>query len=187
MKRLLGVSAAIDRLLGFFASIGGWLGALLVLVVCYDVVTRYFGVPKPFGLNSTMIQESEYWLHSYLIVLVIGYAYIRQAHVRIDLVREQFSARVKCWIEAVGIVLFLVPYSILGLWLSWPYTVASFRQGEISKSQIGLSHIWLLKGGMIVLFLLLFLAALSQLIKAVAGIMDDPRDQSRETFIGEEN
>ena len=174
MNRLLGVSAGIDRVLGFVATIGGWFGAILVVVVCYDVVTRYFGVPKPFGLNSTMIQESEYWLHSYLIVLVVGYAYVRNAHVRIDLVRDMLPIGVKCWIEAIGIVLFLVPYSILGVWLAWPYAVNSFHQGEISKSQIGLSNIWLLKGGLIVLFVLLFLAAVSQLIKAVSGILGNP-------------
>lgn len=180
MQRLLGFAAGIDALLGFFARIGGWLGAILVLVVCYDVITRYFGVPKPFGLNSTMIQESEYWLHSYLIVLVVGYAYLRNAHVRIDLVRDLFSTRVKCWIEAVGIVLLLIPYSVLGLWLAWPYVVQSYLQGEISKSQIGLSHIFLLKGGLMVLFLLLFLAAISQLIKAISGIVGDPP----EGFVG---
>ena len=186
MKRLLGIATGIDRLLAFFATIGGWLGAVLVVVVCYDVVTRYFGVPKPFGLNSTMIQESEYWLHSYLIVLVVGYAYIRNAHVRIDLVRDLFSIRTKCWIEVVGIVLFLVPYSLLGLWLAWPYVVQSFQQGEISKSQIGLSNIWMLKGGLMILFLLLFLAAISQLIKAVSGILGDPPEGIAGTTTGEE-
>ena len=35
-----------------------------------------------------MIQESEYWVHTFLFALVIGYAYTRQAHVRIDLFRE---------------------------------------------------------------------------------------------------
>ena len=74
----------------------------------------------------------------------------------------------------IGVVLFLIPYSILGVWLAWPYAVNSFNQGEISKSQIGLSNIWLLKGGLIVLFVLLFLAALSQLIKAVSGIFGNP-------------
>ena len=64
MQSLLETSRLLDRVLRFFASVGGWLGLALVLVVCYDVITRYFGVPKPAGLNSTMIQEFEYWLHS---------------------------------------------------------------------------------------------------------------------------
>ena len=169
MNGLLEFSRFLDRVLDRFAGVGGWMGLLLVLVVCYDVVARYFGVPKPFGLNSTMIQESEYWLHSYLIVLVVGYGYIKQAHVRIDLLRETFSNKRKYWIEACGIVAFLLPYALLGIWLSIPYTFHSFEQGEISKSQNGISNIWLLKGGLVVLFTLLLFAAISQLIKAVAG------------------
>ncbi|KPA20676.1 Tripartite ATP-independent periplasmic transporter, DctQ component [Shimia sp. SK013] len=171
MQSLLGLSRRIDRLLGFFASIGGWLGFALVLVVCYDVTTRYFGVQKPAGLNSTMIQEFEYWLHSGLIVFALGYAYVRNAHVRIDLLRENFSNKTKHLIEAIGISFALIPYSVIGLWLSWPFVKQSFISGEISKSQTGLSNLWIVKAGLLALFLLLLLAGLSQLIKAVAGYL----------------
>lgn len=169
MQGLLGLSRAIDRIVAFFATIGGWLGFALVLVVCYDVITRYFGVPKPAGLNSTMIQEFEYWLHSGLIVFAIGYAYTRNAHVRIDLLRDNFSARTKYVIEAIGISLALIPYSLIGFWLSWPFVKQSFISGEISKSQTGLGSLWIVKAGLLVLFVLLLMAAVSQLIKALAG------------------
>ncbi|NNG03954.1 MAG: TRAP transporter small permease subunit [Inquilinus sp.] len=186
MKTLLSASAAIDRVLSAIARLGGWCGAVLVLVVCYDVVTRYFGVPKPFGLNSTQIQESEYWLHAFLIVLTIGYAYLRQAHVRIDLLRDGRPRRIKYIIEICGILLFLMPYSALGLWLSWPYAVTSFLQGEVSKSQIGMTDIWILKGSLVLLFVLMGLAAVSQLIKSVAGLLGKLPDRLvAETLGGE--
>lgn len=186
MNGLLNVSRLIDRVLSFFAAFGGWLGFFLVIVVCYDVITRYFGVPKPAGLNSTMIQEFEYWLHSALIVFAIGYAYTRQSHVRIDLMRERFSLRTKFWVEAIGISAALIPYSLLGAWLSWPYVEQSFLSGEISKSQTGLSNLWIVKAGLIVLYVLLFAAAVSQLIKAVAGLRGDlPDDMVKGTLGGE--
>ncbi len=169
MQSLLGLSRRIDRLLGFFASIGGWLGFALVVVVCYDVITRYFGVPKPAGLNSTMIQEFEYWLHSGLIVFALGYAFVRNAHVRIDLVRDNFSNKTKHLVDGIGICVALIPYSVIGFWLSWPFVRQSFISGEISKSQTGLSNLWIVKSGLLALFLLLFLAGVSQLIKAIAG------------------
>ena len=84
MESALTVSRAIDGFLWVMAKMGAWCALLLVLVVTYDVTTRYLGVPKVFGLTSTMLQESEYWLHSFLIVLVLGYAYTKQSHVRID-------------------------------------------------------------------------------------------------------
>ncbi len=177
MQGLLHISRLIDRLLAILASIGGWLGFVLVLVVCYDVITRYFGVPKPEGINSTMIQESEYWLHSALIVFAVGYAYTRQAHVRIDLLRENFSERTKYWVEVVGLVVALIPYGIIGIWLSWPYVVQSYVSGEISKSQTGLSNLWIVKSGLLVLFGMWALAGLSQLIKCIAGLRNQlPED-----------
>ncbi|MDJ0627176.1 MAG: TRAP transporter small permease subunit [Rhodobacter sp.] len=184
MQSLLGVSRLLDRVLRFFASIGGWLGFALVVVVCYDVITRYFGVPKPEGLNSTMIQEFEYWLHSALIVFAIGYGYSRQAHVRIDLVRERLPERTKLWIETIGISVALIPYTILGTWLSWPYVKQSFLSGEISKSQTGLSNLWIVKSGLIILFVLLFVAAVSQLLKCIAGLRGALPDDMKKEMLG---
>ena len=177
MQFLLGASRFIDRFLSILAGFGGWLGFALVVVVCYDVITRYFGVPKPEGLNSTMIQEFEYWLHSGLIVFAIGYAYTRNAHVRIDLLRERFSSRTRHMIEAIGISIALIPYSIIGFYLSWPFVRQSFLSGEISKSQTGLSNLWIVKSGLLILFSLLLLAAISQLIKSVAGLRGELSDE----------
>lgn len=184
MQSLLGLSRRLDRLLSFFASIGGWLGFGLVVVVCYDVITRYFGVPKPAGLNSTMIQEFEYWLHSGLIVFAIGYAYSRNSHVRIDLLRDTFSKKTKHMIEMIGISLALIPYSAIGLWLSWPFVKQSFISGEISKSQTGLSHLWIVKAGLLALFLLLLFAGISQLIKSLAGYTGHLSEAEEENLLG---
>ena len=172
MGALLSLSRGIDALLSFVGRIGAWASLLLVLIVCYDVVTRYFGVPKPFGLNSTMIQESEYWVHTFLFALVIGYAYTRQAHVRIDLFREGLPKRGKYAIETIGCLLFLIPYAGIGIYLATGYVATSFAQGEVSKSVVGLSNIWLLKGALYPLYVLMGLAGVSQLIKSIAGLLD---------------
>ena len=185
MQGLLGFARLLDRVLAFFSGIGGWLGAVLVLVVCYDVITRYFGMPKPEGINSTMIQEAEYWLHSALIVFCIGYAYARGAHVRIDLVREGLPDRKKYWIEVIGLTLALIPYTVIGIWMAYPYARQSFLSGEISKSQTGLSNLWILKAGMIIMFVLLLFAGISQLIKAISGIRGELPEDVRDDMLGE--
>lgn len=186
MKACLAVSRIIDRALAAAAAAGSWMIVALVLVVTYDVVSRYFGVPKWFGLTSTMLQESEYWLHSFAIVLVVGYAYIRQSHVRIDLLRDRFSLRTRYLIEAIGTAVLLIPYSALGTWLSLPYVVRSYTTGEVSKSQTGLGELWILKSGLVVLFVLLGLAGLSVFIKSVAGLRGQlPAQMQRETLGGD--
>ncbi|QKV19247.1 TRAP transporter small permease subunit [Oricola thermophila] len=169
MQSLLGLSAALDRILAVFGKIGAWAGFLLIIAVCVDVVTRYFGVPKPFGWNSTQLQESEYWLHTFLFALMIGYAYRHQAHVRIDLLRDNFPTRVKYLVEMVGIAIFLFTYSLLGAWYTFKYARSSFIEQEMSKSTIGLSDIWIVKSALVAMFVLMGIAAISQFIKALAG------------------
>ena len=170
MTSALRLSRLIDRLLAVIAAIGGWCVVALILVVCYDVVTRYFGVPKVLGLTSTVLQEGQFWLHSYAIVLCVGYAYVRQGHVRIDLIRERLPERARCWIEIVGCAVMLIPYALLGAWLSVPYAFRSWSIGETSRSQNGIPEVWILKSGLVILFVLIGLAGLSVLIKAVAGL-----------------
>ncbi|WP_051631188.1 TRAP transporter small permease subunit [Afifella pfennigii] len=169
MRALLNVSRAIDGLLAIVGRAGAWLSVPLLVIICYDVITRYFGVPKFFGFNSTQYQESEYWLHAYLFCLVMGYAYIRQAHVRIDLVRDRLPLRGKFLVEMAGCLFALIPYSLVATYLSWGYFLQSYSSGEASKSVVGLSHIWLLKISMPIMFALLGLAGISVFIKSLAG------------------
>ena len=184
MGALLSVSRAIDGVIGVLGKIGAWASLLLVLLVCYDVVSRYFGVPKPFGLNSTMIQEGEYWLHTYLFALFIGYGYTRQAHVRIDLFRERLPRRGKYLIEMIGCLLFLIPYAAIGTYLATGYVATSFAQGEVSKSVVGLSNIWLLKAALYPLYVLMGLAGISQFIKSLAGFFGQLPEEQVGAVIG---
>ncbi len=186
MRALLKLGEIIDRVLAFVARIGAWAGMLLVLVVCYDVGSRYFGLPKPFGLNSTMVQESEYWLHTALFSLVMGHAYIRQAHVRIDLVRERLPLKVRYAIEIFGIVFFLLSYVAVAVWYTGEYAFSSFQEHEVSSSTIGLSNLWILKSFLPLMFILVGLAGVSQLIKSVAGLIGRlPPEKVAETLGGD--
>ncbi len=188
MSALVRASIAIDRLLTLLAKTGAWLGGILVVIVVFDVVTRKMGVNKEqvFGFNSTQIQESEYWLHTFLFALVLGWAYLRQSHVRIDLIREQFGLRVKYWIEILGCIIFLLPYTIIGAYYCTLYTYSSFLEGEVSKSTIGLSYIWVVKAAIPLMFVLLGLAGLAILFKAIAGLRNElPAHMIPETIGGD--
>lgn len=184
MTLLLKLSAGIDRLLGFIARIGGWFAVLLMFLVVYDVIVRSLGVPRLFGINATQLQESQYWAHTILFALVIGYAYRRQAHVRIDLVRDRLPMKSKYLIEIVGCLAFLVPYCLVAIYFTGDYTIRSFQEHEVSKSMIGLTNIWILKSFIPLMYALLGLAGVSQLIKSVAGLLGQLPDQLVHETIG---
>ena len=83
MEVMLAVSQGIDRILRLIASIFGWLFIALVVVICWDVITRKMGFQLP-GFGSRRLQEREWHLHGMLFLFWLGYAYVRNVHVRID-------------------------------------------------------------------------------------------------------
>jgi len=161
----------IDKLLEIIARIAASAMVLLVFITMYDVSTRYLGVAKFEGLNSTMTQEAQYWAHGFLLTLFIGYAYTRQTHVRIDLVRDLLPTKFKYALELFGIICLLMPAAILGALYSYDYAMRSFVDQEVSPSANGLSHFWILKSSLVAMFGLVGLAGFSQALKCIDGLL----------------
>lgn len=140
MELLIRVSDVLDRVIIKVGKIAAWAGLFLILVTIFDVVTRRFLV-----LGSTKLQEAEWHLHVILFAFCLGYAYLKDAHVRIDLLRENLSERTQWWIEVAGCLLFLLPYCGLVIWFGIDFTERSYATQEISASATGLTHRWLIK------------------------------------------
>ncbi|AVX06069.1 hypothetical protein MXMO3_03566 (plasmid) [Maritalea myrionectae] len=182
---MIKIARHIDRLLRLVAQAGAVAMMALIVITMYDVLTRYFQVPKFPGLNSTKLQEAEFWSHTITFATFIGFAFIKNAHVRIDLVRDLFPWRAKLVLELIGLIVFLIPFSVFGFLYSWPYVQRSFMSNEVSSSTVGLSNVWILKSMLLVLFGALFLAGISQLLKCVAGLVEaEPSDQTRDLLSG---
>ena len=126
----------------------------LMFVIVFDVVTRKF-----FVLGSTKLQEMEWHLHTLLFAFCLGYAYLKDAHVRIDLIRDRLSRRKKLWIELVGCLVFLIPYCIVVLHHGEDWWYRSFAINESSDSATGLPYRWIIKATIPLGFILLLLAA----------------------------
>ena len=143
------------RLRSFVEFIGRW-GALcilpLVFITAWDIIVRKLGGVQYWlvqnlgeGFGSTIIQELEWHFHTMLFVLVLGYTYVNNRHVRVDLVRERISFRKQAWIEFLGVSMFMIPFCSIILYFAIEYAVESYNMGEISASMVGLSHRWMIK------------------------------------------
>lgn len=108
--------------------------------------------------QSTLLQELEWHFHTALFTLVLGYAYVNNRHVRVDLIREKLPIRRQAWIELFGCSLFMIPYCLVVIYFAAYYAYDSFVMDEISASLVGLSHRWVIKS---VLLIGLIVAALS--------------------------
>ena len=152
----------LERAVVLIGKIAAWFGVALILITVFDVVSR-----KYFVLGSTKLQELEWHFHTVLFMLCLGFCYLRDGHVRIDLVREQLPLRVRWWIEVFGCLLFLLPYCALILWFSVDFVWDSYIGHETSNSATGLGERWIIKMTLPVGFVLLALAGLVQLTRSL--------------------
>ena len=164
---------------------GSWFILPLVLITCYDVLLRklkffYVWVLETFGrvwiFESTLLQEMEWHMHTVLFTLVLGYGYIHNTHVRVDLVREKLSFRRKAWLELLGTSFFLIPYTGIVLWFACIYAYDAYVTGEISASLVGLSHRWIIKTVLVVGLVLAAVAGFAVWLQT-AAVLWGRRDQ----------
>jgi len=155
----------VDRLnerIGFFVS---WITSILVLVVCLDVFTRYF-----LKKSSVAAQELEW--HLFAIIFLIGAAYTlkHDRHVRVDVFYTKFKTPLKEWIDFLGSLIFLIPFSILIIWSSKNFVINSFLIGEVSPDPGGLPARYLLKACIPIGFFLVLLQGFAQFFKSLLSL-----------------
>lgn len=173
MRMMLAISEAIDRLLERIASVFGWLFVALVVVICWDVITRKLGFQIP-GFGSTPIQELEWHLHGALFMFWLGYAYVRNVHVRIDVFTAHRSQRSQAWLEVFGVVLFAIPYCALATYYAYLFAHTSFLQNEASDAPNGLAYRWIIKFCLVLGLVLLDLSVVSVLFRKLVLLFGSP-------------
>ena len=140
---------------------GSWMILPVVLITCMDVLARKIRwvsnegsqesvqlfLVENFGriFESTILQELEWHFHTALFALVLGYGYIWNTHVRVDLVRETLHFKKKAWLEFLGLTVFLIPYTSIVIYFAAIYAVDSYNMNEISASTVGLTQRWIIK------------------------------------------
>lgn len=162
MRALLSVSRGIDRLNAGVGQLALWLILATTFISAGNAIVR-----KLFGVSSNAWLEIQWYLFAAVFMLGAGYAFLRNAHVRIDFLSSKFSARTRQWVDIAGIVLFLWPFCYLMVTLSWPVVSLAYQSGEVSSNAGGLIR-WPVYALIPAGFALLGLQALSELIKRVA-------------------
>jgi TRAP-type mannitol/chloroaromatic compound transport system permease small subunit len=177
MRILLSLANQLERLSAFMGRLGAWAIVLLMLVIITDVTLRRW-----FVIGSTKLQELEWHLHGALFLLCLGWAYSRNAHVRIELVSERLSDRTRAWIELLGCVIFLLPYVAAILMFGADYVSYSIAYNEASASPTGLPERWIIKAFIPLGFALLGMTAITRVIHAFVFLFGSERDAAETSF-----
>jgi TRAP-type mannitol/chloroaromatic compound transport system permease small subunit len=171
---LLALSRAIDAFTERVGRLVYWLVLIVVLISAANATVR-----KAFNYSSNSYLEIQWYLFSVIFLFGAGYTLLRNEHVRIDIIQGKLSPRAQNWIDVVGIVLFLMPMSLIIMWLSWPLFMDSLARHEVSTNAGGLI-IWPARLMVPVGFALLIIQGVSELIKRIAflaGRIPDPLEK----------
>jgi len=150
---------AIDLLNEYVGRFVSWLVLILVLTTFCIVVLRYL-----FDLSWVMMQESMIYLHALVFMLGTAYTLKHEGHVRVDIVYQRCTPKVKAWIDLLGTLFLLLPVSGFMLWSSWDYVMSSWDILEASRNSGGLPFVYLLKTSLLLMSGLLILQGLSLLM-----------------------
>ena len=172
MLRESGALATLCSRVGIAAAM---LYVPMMLIIVYDVLQRKlldiypaFTRTQWYSIfTSTRLQEMEWHLHAVLFLMCLGYAYVKDAHVRIELVREKMGPRTRVWIELVGCALFMVPYCYVVVNYGTENAQRSFSILERSSAQTGLGLRFIIKSFLPLGFMFLALASTSVALKCI--------------------
>jgi len=152
--------------------LGGAMAAMaflpgLILVSLVDITGRRF-----FHYSSTPLQELGSYFFFACVMFGIGFTYIKDRHVRVDIIRERLPDRPKARIERFLLVVLLLPFCLVLFGFGVRMTWLSFVQDEGSRAALGLSARWIVKAALPLGALSLFLAGTYRLFHPLGNEQD---------------
>ncbi|HMN28271.1 MAG TPA: TRAP transporter small permease subunit [Caldilineaceae bacterium] len=170
MRPLLRYAATIDAVSAFFGRIANYTVVLVVVVGFFNVAARYIGRYIGVTLASNAYIELQWYLFSVIFFLGFGDTLRRGVNVRVDFFYARFSTKQKAWIDLLGTLLFLIPFCLIGLAVTYTPVLRSWLTWEMSSDANGLPRAPI-KSFIIVAFVLLLLQSTAQAIKYLAVIL----------------
>lgn len=159
------VANNIDRLNRCIGRGFAWLSLAMVALMFANVVMRYF-----FDSGSPWQIELVLFMHACVFLSAMGYTYLENEQVRVDVLYSRFSPRRKAWVDALGTLILLFPLCLTLIWFSFAFVESSWGLREASSEYGGMQGIFLLKTFLLIGPALLMLQGISTLIRSVQTI-----------------
>ena len=178
MRTLLKLSAAIDAVSELFGQLANWIVLITIAIGFYNVAVRFTGRWTGLQLSSNVYIELQQYLFS--LIFLLGFAYILKhgINVRVDFLYARWSDRTRALIDLVGTLAFLIPFCIIGIYVTISPVLTSWGRlpdgtwgaWEMSPDANGLPRAPI-KSMIILAFALLLMQAISQTIKYLAIVL----------------
>lgn len=139
-----------------------WLTIGMVVLLAFNVISSWL-----FNRSWILLSELVTWMHSANFLLAAAYTLNRDEHVRVDIFYNKMSVRSKAVVNLLGSLLLLIPICIFILWSSWSFVLLSYNIGEVSAEAGGMPALFIFKGFLLLMPVLLLIEALAQIFKQI--------------------
>jgi len=182
MHALLRASRGLGEIADAVGRVACWLFLPLILVIVDDITQRKILTWYPEFQSSslyqlfpsTKMQEAEWHIHALLFLFCLGFTYVRNGHVRVELVRDRMKPRTRAWIEVLGCLLFLLPYCLMVIYFGYEQLLRSYAMNEASSATTGLPWRWIVRGAIVAGFFFLLVGGLAVLLKHIVYLFGPP-------------
>ena len=161
-KMLISLERKLDKLIDWMGNILVVFLLLMILNVFYDVIMRY-----AFHDSSIAMQEMEWHLFAIVILFGVAYSLKEDAHVRVDFIYDRLSVKTRAMINIIGTIIFLIPFTLLIIYGSYPFVMDSYTTNETSSDPGGLKHLWMIKAAIPLAMIILLIEAFHYIIKNI--------------------
>lgn len=134
----------------------------MTILGALNAILRYLSKFMGQPLISNAFLELQWYFFGAIFMLGASYSLAKDKHVRVDILYSNCSKKIQKRIDLCGTVLFLLPFCVLGIWLSWDFVLNSWSVLEKSPDSGGLPR-YPIKTVIPLGFLLLFFQGLIQL------------------------
>ena len=156
-----------------------YLVIVLIIVGVANVVLRYTGQLIGQKLVNNTIIEAQWYLYTLIFLLGFGYILKHGINVRVDFWYAEQPIKRRAWIDLIGHLISLIPYSILALYVTWEPVLRSWGlrpdgtwgPWEMSPDPNGLPRAPI-KSMVIVAFVILLLQGIAEILKLIGILLE---------------
>lgn len=152
----------IDKVIDNIAKILTYLLVSMIILVFITVIIRYM-----LNISYVALQELVMYFHALIFMFGVSYALKEKSHVKIDIVYNSLSKKNQYFISMLGTIIFIIPTSLFITYSSIDMVTQSWSLLEGSSEAGGLDLVFILKSVIPITGVLIFLQALSDIIKYV--------------------
>jgi len=150
----------IDKIIDDITNILTYLLVSMIILVFITVIIRYM-----LNISYVALQELIMYFHALIFMFGLSYTLKEKSHVKIDIIYNSLNKKNQYFISMLGTIIFIIPTSLFIVYSSMDMVTQSWSLLEGSSEAGGLDLVFILKSVIPITGFLIFLQALSDIIK----------------------